>query len=67
MPTIGARSRVSFQNVRDPVPEGLWFPYVPNKSAYGPKDMRKKLFQEGKRFDKELAAGTYARQFVSAF
>ena len=36
--------------------------YVPNETAYVPKDMRKKLFQEGKRFDEELAAGTYARQ-----
>jgi Fic family protein len=36
--------------------------YVPNETTYVPKDMRKKLFQEGKRFDEELAAGTYARQ-----
>jgi len=36
--------------------------YVPNETTYVPKDMRKKLFEEGKRFDEELAAGTYARQ-----
>jgi len=36
--------------------------YVPNEIAYIPKDMGKRLFQEGKRFDEELAAGTYARQ-----
>jgi len=36
--------------------------YVPNETTYVPKDMRKRLFQEGKRFDEELAAGTYARQ-----
>lgn len=36
--------------------------YAPNKTAYVPKNVRKKLFEEGKRFDKTLAAGTYARQ-----
>lgn len=36
--------------------------YVPNKTNYVSKDRRKKLFQEGKRFDEALAAGTYARQ-----
>src|SRR3990167_533015 len=36
--------------------------YAPNKTAYVPKNVRKKLFEEGKRFDKALAAGTYARQ-----
>jgi len=36
--------------------------YVPNETTYVPKDMRKRLFQEGKRFDRELAAGTYARE-----
>jgi Fic family protein len=36
--------------------------YAPNKTAYVPKSLRKQLFNEGKRFDKALAAGTYARQ-----
>lgn len=36
--------------------------YVPNQSQYVPKRVREALFQEGKRFDKQLAAGTYARQ-----
>ncbi len=36
--------------------------YVPNETTYVPKDRRKRLFQEGKRFDEALAAGTYARQ-----
>lgn len=36
--------------------------YVPNKTAYVPEKVRKQLFKEGKRFDKALAAGTYARQ-----
>ncbi len=36
--------------------------YVSNKTTYIPIEIRKKLFQEGKRFDKALAAGTYARQ-----
>lgn len=36
--------------------------YVPNKTAYVPKEMRKALFKEGKRFDEALTAGTYARQ-----
>jgi len=36
--------------------------YAPNKTAYVPKGVRKKLFEEGKRFDKALAAGTYAQQ-----
>lgn len=31
-------------------------------NSYVPKSMQKQLFKEGKRFDKALAAGTYARQ-----
>jgi len=36
--------------------------YVPNESQYVPKKIREVLFKEGKRFDEQLAAGTYARQ-----
>ena len=36
--------------------------YVPNQTVYVPKKTRSALFQQGKRFDKRLAAGTYARQ-----
>lgn len=36
--------------------------YVPNETIYVPKEWRVKLAAEGKRFDGELAAGTYARQ-----
>jgi Fic family protein len=36
--------------------------YVTNQSQYVPKKLREALFQEGKRFDEQLAAGTYARQ-----
>ena len=36
--------------------------YVPNKTAYVPEKVRKQLYKEGKRFDKALAAGTYARE-----
>ncbi len=36
--------------------------YVPNKTAYVPEQVRKQLYKEGKRFDKALAAGTYARE-----
>ncbi|WP_345425928.1 Fic family protein [Halioxenophilus aromaticivorans] len=36
--------------------------YVPNQSQYVPKKLREALFQEGKRFDRALAAGTYARE-----
>lgn len=36
--------------------------YTPNASCYVPKQIRKKLHQEGRRFDTALAAGTYARQ-----
>ena len=36
--------------------------YAPNQSQYVPKKIRDSLFQEGKRFDEQLAAGTYARQ-----
>ena len=35
--------------------------YVPNKTVYVPEKVRKQLFKEGKRFDRVLAAGTYAR------
>lgn len=36
--------------------------YFPNETTYVPQDMRETLFQQGKRFDEQLAAGTYARQ-----
>lgn len=36
--------------------------YVPNQNQYVPKKIRESLFQEGKRFDEQLAAGTYAQQ-----
>ena len=36
--------------------------YVPNQNQYVPKKSREALFQKGKRFDEQLAAGTYARQ-----
>lgn len=36
--------------------------YVPNESRFVPKHVSDSLFQEGKRFDEQLAAGTYARQ-----
>ena len=36
--------------------------YAPNKTVYVPEKVRKQLFKEGKRFDRVLAAGTYARQ-----
>lgn len=35
--------------------------YTPNHSQYVPQTVRDVLFQEGKRFDKQLAAGTYAQ------
>ncbi len=36
--------------------------YEPNTTAYIPERVRKQLYKEGKRFDKSLAAGTYARE-----
>ena len=36
--------------------------YVPNQSRYVPEKIQKVLFLEGKRFDEQLAAGTYAQQ-----
>ncbi len=36
--------------------------YTPNLTMYVPKNLREQLFKEGERFDKALAAGTYARQ-----
>ena len=36
--------------------------YVPNETVYVPKKWRESLLAEGQRFDKTLAAGTYARQ-----
>ncbi|NIB38880.1 hypothetical protein HBA55_04740 [Pseudomaricurvus alkylphenolicus] len=35
--------------------------YIPNKTFYVPKDRRNILHQEGKRYDRQLAAGTYAK------
>lgn len=36
--------------------------YTPNKSIYIPLKQREKLATQGKRFDEQLAAGTYAQQ-----
>lgn len=36
--------------------------YTPNKTAYAREKIRTQLYKEGKRFDKALAAGTYARE-----
>ncbi len=35
--------------------------YVPNQTQYVPKNIQHVLFHQGKRFDEQLAAGTYAR------
>ena len=52
---IHAREKVSYN--RDFLDS-----YVPNQKQYVPDKIREALFQEGKRFDEQLAAGTYARQ-----
>ncbi len=36
--------------------------YTPNKTFYLPLELRNQLHQLGKRFDRSLAAGTYARE-----
>lgn len=36
--------------------------YAPNRSQYVPEKLREALFHQGKRFDQQLAAGTYAQQ-----
>lgn len=36
--------------------------YAPNRSQYVPDKIREALFHQGKRFDQQLAAGTYAQQ-----
>ena len=36
--------------------------YIPNETAYVPLSLRSKLHKLGKRFDKSIAAGTYAKQ-----
>jgi Fic family protein len=50
-----ARERVSYNRA-------FLDAYTPNESAYVPKKMRETLFQDGKRFDEQLVAGTYAQQ-----
>ncbi|WP_018416227.1 Fic family protein [Teredinibacter turnerae] len=52
---LHARERVSYN--RDFLDS-----YVPNQSQYVPEKVRKQLYKAGKRFDKALAAGTYARE-----
>ena len=49
-----ARPKVSYKRA-------LVEEYTPNKTAYVPADMRKKLLAEGQLSDEELAAGTYAQ------
>lgn len=36
--------------------------YIPNETVYVPESVRANLYKAGKRFDKSLAAGTYAKQ-----
>lgn len=36
--------------------------YIPNETAYVPAPIKRQLTQVGKRFDRTLAAGTYARE-----
>lgn len=38
--------------------------YIPNKSQYISNEMRSSMSKAGTRFDKELAAGTYAKNIV---
>ncbi len=41
---------------------GLIESYIPNETQYVPNSVRDVLYKAGKRFDKTLAAGTYAKQ-----
>jgi len=52
---IHAREKVSYN--RDFLDS-----YVPNQNQYVPNKIREVLYQEGKRFNGQLAVGTYARQ-----
>ncbi|MFT5163891.1 MAG: Fic family protein, partial [Alteromonadaceae bacterium] len=38
--------------------------YIPNETQYVPNEIKNQLYEQGKRFDKKLAAGTYARNIV---
>ena len=38
--------------------------YIPNETTYVHEDLRKELLGKGRRFDKELAVGTYAKQIL---
>lgn len=50
-----SRAKCSYQRI-------LVENYIPNETFYLPLELRKQLHQLGKRFDKSLAAGTYARE-----
>ncbi len=52
-----ARSKVSYD-------QSLIEGYVPNKTRYIPEDTAFKLRELGKRFNKKLAAGTYAKDIA---
>jgi Fic family protein len=52
---LHTRERVSYNR-------GFLENYVPNETIYVPIENRDRLRQVGKRFDEELAAGTYAHQ-----
>ncbi|MFK7972093.1 MAG: Fic family protein, partial [Bacteroidia bacterium] len=52
---LHARGKVSYNRV-------FLDSYIPNQSQNVHKKIREALFQAGKRFDEQLAAGTYARQ-----
>ena len=38
--------------------------YIPNETSYIQENLRKELLEKGRRFDKELAVGTYAKRIL---
>ena len=38
--------------------------YIPNETTYIQEDLRKELLEKGRRFDKEIAVGTYAKHIL---
>tara|TARA_R110001583_G_scaffold123391_3_gene274850 strand:+ start:15800 stop:16267 length:468 start_codon:yes stop_codon:yes gene_type:complete len=60
MSLLGYLNTPSYARKRSSYQFSLVDNYIPNQTQYVPKAMRVRLYETGKRFNEQLAAGTYA-------
>jgi prophage maintenance system killer protein len=62
MSLLGYLNTPSYARKRSSYQFSLVDNYIPNQTQYVPKAMRVRLYETGKRFNEQLAAGTYAKR-----